>query len=81
MEAEQVINFLEELAEDTSVPRNVRAALSEIKASLNCAESELALRVDAALHRLEELSSDPNLSQFGRTEIWNLTSVLESINR
>lgn len=81
MESQQVIEILEELAIDISMPRNVRTALGEIKDSLSCSEGELALRVDAALHRLEELANDPNISQFGRTEIWSLTSAIEELNK
>jgi len=81
METEQVIDILEELARDTSMPRNVRSALGEIKDSLGCSEGELALRVDSALNKLEELANDPNISQFGRTEIWSLTSAIEELNK
>ena len=76
-----VTEFLEELSVDMSMPRNVRSALCSIKDSLgNCSESEVALRVDDALQRLEEIASDPNLSAFGRTEIWTLTSAVENLN-
>lgn len=81
MDVSDVTEFLGELSTDISMPRNVRAALCAIKDSLNnCSEEDVALRVDGALQRLEELASDPNLSPFGRTEIWNLTSAVEGLN-
>jgi len=80
MDVSNVIEFLDELSQDMSMPRNVRAALCDIKVSLSCSTEEIPLRVDAALQRLEELASDPNISPFGRTEIWNLTSAIESLN-
>jgi len=80
MDVEQVIDCLDELSNDASIPKNVRSSLLKIKLSLNCSEEEIPLRVDAALHLLEELASDPNISPFGRTEIWNLTSAVEELN-
>jgi len=82
MDVSDVIEFLEELSQDMSMPRNVRTALGEIKCSLgDCSASDIPLRVDAALQRLEGLASDPNISPFSRTEIWQLTSAVEGLNK
>ena len=82
MDVSDVIEFLGELSEDMSMPRNVRTALDEIKCSLgDCTGEEIPLRVDAALQRLEGLASDPNLTSFGRTELWHLTSAVEGLNK
>ena len=80
MDTDHVIEFLKELSQDISMPRNVRTALCEIKNSLSCSDEQIPLRVDAALQRLEELAMDPNISSFGRSEIWNLTSAIEGLN-
>jgi uncharacterized protein (UPF0147 family) len=76
-----VTEAIEFLTKDTSLPRNIRNSLDEIKNSLNCAEDKILLRINAALQQLEDLSNDPNLSVFGRTEIWNLTSAIELLNQ
>tara|TARA_Y100000310_G_C20318843_1_gene639754 strand:+ start:305 stop:556 length:252 start_codon:yes stop_codon:yes gene_type:complete len=80
MDVQDVLEFVEELSVDMSMPRNVRAELCNIKDSLGCSSEEVPLRVDAALQKLEEMASDPNISPFNRTEIWNLTSAMESLN-
>ena len=81
MDTDHVVEFLKELSQDMSMPRNIRTALCEIKTSLNCSDEQIPLRVDAALQRLEELAMDPNISSFGRSELWNLTSAIEGLNR
>lgn len=81
MGQELVIDFINELIKDNSMPKNIRSELREIKNSLNCEKTELALSVNAALQKLEEISNDPNISTFGRTEIWNLTSAIEELNK
>ena len=80
MDVQDVLEFVEELSVDMSMPRNVRSELCNIKNSLSCSSEEVPLRVDAALQKLESMASDPNISPFGRTEIWTLTSAIESLN-
>lgn len=80
MELESVCIALDELSKDSSVPKNVKAVLNEIKLSLNCSKDQMPVKINAALQKLEALSMDSNLSMFGRTAIWGLTSELECVN-
>ena len=75
----ELIESLNELAEDTTVPRNVK---ERIKNAANALEEsiDLKLRVNKALHELDEVADDPNLQAFTRTQIWNIVSVLEKIS-
>lgn len=75
------LDFIEDLLKDNSMPKNVRAVLTEIKVSLNCEATQIPIRIDAALQKVEELSMDANINSFSRSELWNLTSVLESLNQ
>lgn len=76
MEISAVIDLLEELSNDHSIPRNARNVLSEIKQDLQ-SEGEVSVKIDSALQKVEDLALDPNLSSFARTQLWNLTSLLE----
>lgn len=76
---EEVIELINNLEEDKSVPKNVRGVLEEIKKLLMDNSRELALRIDSAMQMIEDVSLDPNLSPFTRTQIWNLTSLLEEV--
>ncbi len=76
----EIIDLLEELQVDNTVPRNAKAKLSEMQKVLEDESVELSLRVNRVLSDLEELSNDINIPMFIRTQLWNLTSMLESLN-
>jgi len=75
----QVMDVLDQLAEDTSVPRNIRRGASEAKDLLLKEEDALDVRVASAVFMMDELANDPNIPLHGRTLIWNIISQLETI--
>ena len=75
----QVDEVLDQLAEDTSVPRNIRRGANEAKARLQHADEALDVRCAGAISILDELANDPNIPLHGRTLIWNIISQLETI--
>ncbi len=75
---ESVIDILDRIMTDESVPRNIRRMASEIKERLLKAEN-VAVEAASAISLLEEVSADPNIPMHVRTMIWNLTSQLERI--
>ncbi len=66
------------LISDTSVPKNVRNAVSEAKQKLN-EDGEYTMRASSAIYNLDSVSNDINLPPQARTIIWGVLSVLESI--
>ncbi len=78
VEIKDVLELIEQLEQDSSIPKNVRQSLLKIKEILETNE-DIAIKVDSAMQILEELSLDPNLSSHARTQIWNLTSTLEAL--
>ncbi len=76
---EQICEVLNQLIEDTSVPRNIRRAAEEAKNTLLDKSKDLGVRVSSALYILEEISNDRNLPLHARTIIWNVSSELETI--
>jgi uncharacterized protein (UPF0147 family) len=80
-EIQEAIEYMSELEGDSSVPRNIKAKISSIIASLkNTKDEELSLTVNKLLSDLDEISSDANLDQFTRQQIWSISSMLEGIN-
>ncbi len=75
-----VLEILDRIIHDDTVPRNVRRTANEIKESLLSKEGDLALKAASAISTLEDLSSDPNLPMHVRTIIWNLISNLERLS-
>ncbi len=73
------IERMEELKEG-DVPSNVKNALDECIDSLQEDDEELSVRINTATSRLDEVSNDPNITLHTRTEIWNIASLLESVD-
>jgi uncharacterized protein (UPF0147 family) len=75
----QVMDVLDQLAEDTSVPRNIRRGATQAKEILLNESEALDVRTASAVFILDELANDPNIPLHGRTLIWNIISQLETI--
>lgn len=76
---EQVYGGLDQLTEDTSVPRNIRRGAEEAKAILGDASTPLDVRKSSAINILDDLANDPNIPLHGRTLIWSIMSQLEPL--
>jgi hypothetical protein len=74
-----ITEVLNQIIEDTSVPRNIRRSAEEAKNILMNEEEDVSARVSSALYILEEISNDRNLPLHARTIIWNVASELETV--
>jgi uncharacterized protein (UPF0147 family) len=79
LELARIVESLSELAEDASVPRNVRRGAVSAREELSKARAALDMRVASAVYLLDDLANDPNLPTHGRTAIWSIISSLESL--
>ncbi len=77
---QQIITVLEQLAEDTSVPRNIRRGAVECRERLQRRDEALDVRTASAIFKLDDMANDPNIPLHGRTLIWNVISQLEQVN-
>ena len=75
----QIMEVLDQLADDTSVPRNIRRGATEAKERLQQKSEALDIRSASAIMILDELANDPNIPLHGRTLIWNIISQLETV--
>jgi uncharacterized protein (UPF0147 family) len=76
----QISQVLDQLAEDTSVPRNIRRGAKEAKELLLDTNEALDVRAASVTFILDELANDPNIPLHGRTLIWNIISQLETVH-
>ncbi len=74
-----VIKVLSSLEEDVTVPKNVRENVKKVISVLKGEEKEMSLKVNKALHILEEVSSDMNMEPYTRTQLLNVVSLLEKL--
>jgi len=75
---QNVILALQELEQDPSTPRNVKARLASTIKVLN-EKSETSIKVSKALHELEDLTEDSNVQSYTRTQLFNIVSLLEIV--
>lgn len=73
-----VVNSLNEIREDSTVPKNVRAKIESVVNTLK-EDTELSIKVNRALNELDGIASDVNLQAYTRTQIWNVMSMLEKL--
>ncbi len=75
---QSVLEAIDEMQEDSTVPRNVKLRLAEVGKLLQ-SEGDLSMHVNKALDELDEISDDANLQSFTRTQLWNIVSMLETL--
>src|SRR3989338_4931489 len=80
MDISAIYSMLDEIVQDRTVPKNIRSAVEQVKASLTNDKQELAVRINGAVSILDEISGDPNIPVYSRTQIWNIVSMLEVMN-
>ncbi|MFC1742041.1 UPF0147 family protein [Nanoarchaeota archaeon] len=77
---QNIVEALEELAHDSTVPRNIKAKVDEVVTVLKADDGEdVSIKINKALSTLDEISDDTNLQAYTRTQIWNIASMLEMI--
>jgi uncharacterized protein len=76
---QRVVESLAELADDSSVPRNIRRGAQSARDALSKPRVALDVRIASAVYVLDDLANDPNIPTHGRTAIWSIISNLESI--
>ena len=77
----QILDILDILADDSSVPRNIRRGATDAKARLLDMKDQLDVRATSAIIILDDLANDPNIPLHGRTLIWNVISQLEILSQ
>jgi uncharacterized protein (UPF0147 family) len=81
MDIEGMNKLLDEISEDRTVPRNIRSLVQEAKTDLNDEKKDMEIRINSAVSILDNVSNDPNIPIYTRTQIWNIVSMLETMNK
>jgi len=79
-ELQSVMQMLDELSQDRTVPRNVRTAIVKAREDLANEKLDMGFRVSSAISILDEVANDINLPPYSRTQVWNVVSALETLN-
>ncbi|MCK9318615.1 MAG: UPF0147 family protein, partial [Methanoculleus sp.] len=70
------IQMLQNINEDSTIPRNIRRVADETKSILQDESKSIGLRAATAISMIDEISNDPNMPVHARTRIWELVSQL-----
>jgi uncharacterized protein (UPF0147 family) len=76
---QQIVQILEMVASDLTMPRNVRRIVKEASQELYNEKFSPAVRAANAIEKIEEIISDSNIPSFARTQLWLAISLLETI--
>jgi len=75
----QIDFALKQIADNNTVPRNIRKNAEEAYKDLHNVKGTPAVRASNAISRLEDVSIDPNCPVHVRTQIYRIVSLLETI--
>ncbi|MFH1399913.1 MAG: UPF0147 family protein [Nanoarchaeota archaeon] len=75
---DDIVTALQDLQADSGVPKNVRAKVQGMIEDLRSVDDSSVI-VNRLLSELEDIGNDINLQSFIRTQIYNISSMLEVI--
>ena len=78
---EEVINLIQQVANDRTVPRNIRTKCEESIETLKDEKEDVAVRINTVISNMDEISNDPNIPTYTRTQVWNIVSIMESMQK
>lgn len=77
MDMKEISEMLGGLVNDSTIPKNIRKALSEAKGRLD-SDEDASVKLSAAIYLIESITEDINMPAHARTQIWAIMSALES---
>jgi len=77
----EIVSIMEELIEDTSIPRNIRRSITHAKDTLEEEGKPMDVRVASAIFELDEIANDTNIPVHGRTVVYMIMGKLETLSK
>jgi uncharacterized protein (UPF0147 family) len=81
VDVKDVLNKIDDVLADYSMPRRVKGVLTQIKTDLGKSGQEVDVVVTSAIYTLDEITNDVNISMHAKTIIWDIISDLEALKR
>ena len=75
----KAVSTLNQIATNSSTPRNIRKNIAELIEGLKSDEYSISVRAVNTISLLDDVTQDPNLPSYVRTSLWQAVSTLESI--
>ena len=75
----EAIDTLNQIVASSSTPKTIKKSISDLIDELKKEEYALAVRAANTISLLDDVTQDPNLPSYVRTQLWQAVSKLESI--
>ena len=75
----EAVETMDQIAKNTSTPKTVKKSLIDLLDDLDTSEYSLSVRAANAISQLDDITQDPNVPSYVRTQLWQAVSKLEAI--
>ncbi|HIP74513.1 MAG TPA: hypothetical protein EYH14_02595 [Euryarchaeota archaeon] len=77
-ETREIIEVMDEIINDATVPRNIRRSVAQAKELVLKKDGDPVVNITEAIYLLDEASNDINMPMHTRTQVWQIMGALES---
>jgi len=75
----EAIETLNQITSSNSTPKTIKKSITDLVIDLNSEEYSLSVRAANTISLLDDVTQDPNMPSYVRTQLWQAVSKLESI--
>ena len=75
----EAVDTLNQIVASNSTPKTIKKSITDLIKDLNNEEYSLAVRAANTISLLDDVTQDPNVPSYVRTQLWQAVSKLESI--
>jgi len=75
----EALDTLSQIVASSSTPKTIKKSISDLIKNLEEEESTLSVRAANTISLLDDVTQDPNMPSYVRTQLWQAVSKLESI--
>ena len=75
----EAIDTLNQITSSNSTPKTIKKSITDLIADLSNPEHSLSVRAANTISLLDDVTQDPNIPSYVRTQLWQAVSKLESI--
>jgi len=75
----EAIETLNQITSSNSTPKTIKKSITDLVTDLNSEEYSLSVRAANTISLLDDVTQDPNMPSYVRTQLWQAVSKLESI--
>ncbi|MCV0372265.1 MAG: hypothetical protein COW27_00320 [Nitrosopumilales archaeon CG15_BIG_FIL_POST_REV_8_21_14_020_37_12] len=75
----EAIDTLNQIASNNSTPKTIKKSIADLIVDLSNEEYSLSVRAANTISLLDDVTQDPNMPSYVRTQLWQAVSKLESI--